>query len=391
MNKDFYAYYRIMIFTAILPYLILFIPSRIAGFNLTGWSWVIMLLASIYYIIKLYAKKTFPVLFWLPWIILIAVYIVFDFTWAGLQLTFQYLLPVLVGIVASSFVYDNEKMNWLFKQILLLTAAIIAIYLYSIYFMDGMTPNTAATPMLLSIAAALSIGVMYITNKVRYLILFGLLFLVPLLEVTRMGILVFVVIYMLHFANKKILYKSVAIASGAALILIVFNTDAVQEKMFKEGKGNITDLSFDYYNSEFMNTSGRSTFIEYYERGISESPIWGNGPRSDLNLLKDELGAESAVEVCNDYVAVRYYYGNVGLAALLLGFVCTYISVYRNFRKENNPYRYLIHSTVMILTITFLMFMYTDNILKYTIFFPNIYFALIGMSYAKYEEVNPIT
>src|SRR5690606_41820410 len=39
----------------------------------------------------------FPLLFWLPWILFMVVYLVIDFSFLGLQLTLQYTLPLLIG------------------------------------------------------------------------------------------------------------------------------------------------------------------------------------------------------------------------------------------------------------------------------------------------------
>ena len=57
-------------------------------------------------VINLSRTKTveFPILYWLPWILYMTVYLVFDFSFLGLQLTFQYVLPLLIGIVASGII-----------------------------------------------------------------------------------------------------------------------------------------------------------------------------------------------------------------------------------------------------------------------------------------------
>jgi hypothetical protein len=46
----------------------------------------------------------------------------------------------------------------------------------------------------------------------------------------------------------------------------------------------------------------------------------------------------------------------------------------------------LISTSTLSLFICFSMFMYTDNILKYTIFFPNYFFALIGITYSLRKD-----
>ncbi|HWR30008.1 MAG TPA: hypothetical protein VN631_09245, partial [Negativicutes bacterium] len=109
-------------------------------------------------------------------------------------------------------------------------------------------------------------------------------------------------------------------------------------------------------------------------------------PRADIYVLKEVTGDTGVSEAHNDYLAVKYNYGNVGLGLLLIGFIATFFDVYKKFRKEKNSYKMLLQSTVMILTLTFMVYMYSDNILKSTVLFTDLYFALIGMVYAKYES-----
>ena len=133
-----------------------------------------------------------------------------------------------------------------------------------------------------------------------------------------------------------------------------------------------------------MNTNGRASFLQYYEKGLRKAPFIGNGPRADLYVLKDVWGGLGVSEAHNDYISLRYNYGYIGLGLLLFGFVMTFFSIYVKFRKEKEAYKILLQSSVMILTITTLLFMYSDNILKATVFFTDYYFALIGIVYAKY-------
>jgi len=88
-------------------------------------------------------------------------------------------------------------------------------------------------------------------------------------------------------------------------------------------------------------------------------------------------------EAHNDYLSVRFNYGYVGLALLMFGFAGSFISLYKVARKHReNWYIWLISTSALTLYFAFVMFMYTDNILKYTIYFPNYFFAMIGIIYS---------
>ncbi len=390
-DKQFYAFYNWLFFCAFLPFIGYMFPSLpsafVGGFNLTGWAWLIMLLVTAYYYLQRYAAVTLPFWPWALWLAYLWLYLLFRFSFPGLQLTLQYLVPILVGVIASSFVYDKEKLHWLYKRMLMLSFFVVLLFAYGYLFRDGWTPYAAATPMLLSVTAALSIGAFYMIRKLRFIVFFFLFFLVPFIDVTRMGILVFLLIFIFHFANRQIFSKIAFSAIGLVLVLLVFNSKGFQEKTFYEGSGQLSDLSVNYYEpSSTMNTSGRANFLQYYERGLKTSPIFGNGPRADMYVLKAVWGGTGISEAHNDYLSVRYNYGFVGLAFLLFGFVSTFFMVYSRFRNEKAPYKFLVQSTAMILTLTFLVYMYSDNILKSTVFFTHFYFALLGLVYARFTD-----
>ncbi len=390
-DNKFYSFYNWLFFSAFLPYIQyafpFILPASIGGFNITGWAWMCMLPITLYFLFQSRSGKNFPVLFWIPWVTYMLLYLLIDFSFSGLHLTLQYLLPVMVGIAASGFTYNKEKMHWLYKRMLFLSVFVMCLFAYGKLFRGGFTPYSAATPMMLSIVGALSIGAFYLTKRLRFIVLYSLLFLIPFIDLTRMGLMVFLVILIFHFANRNIFSKVLFGALGLVLAIMVFNSKGFQEKTFYEGRGKLSDLSINYYEAgSLMNTNGRAGFLQYYENGLRKSPIWGNGPRADLYVLKVVWGGEGKSEAHNDYISVRYNYGYFGLGLLLFGFIADFVWLSIKFLREKNPYRILVQSSSMILLLTFLMFMYTDNILKATVFYSDFFFALFGISCAKFEE-----
>ena len=391
-NKTFYLFYRSLFLTTILPYLPYALldfsfPDNIAGKNMTGWAWIIMFLITLFCFFEGRVDRRYPLVFWMPWVLYLVLYLINDFSVPGLQLTIQLSLPVFIGYVASGYTYSKDELHWLFKKMLQVSFFVVFLFYYGMLFRGGWTPHGAANPMILSVMAAISIGFFYLSKKIVYMLIYLLLFSVPFVGVTRMGILVFVVIFMFHFVNRSISSKIIPISLGVLLAVFVFYSEGFQEKMFYDGSGDITDISFNYYEATGdMNTSGRVGFLKYYEYGLKEAPFWGHGPRADRFIRMGYGLNDDAVEVCNDYISVRYNYGYIGLSLLMFGFFCTFISLYRKYAKEKNGYKLLIYSTSLTLFFAFLLFMYTDNILKYTIFFPNYFFALIGMAFKLYEE-----
>lgn len=324
----------------------------------------------------------FPVLYWAPWILYIVIYLVNDFTYLGLQLTIQYTLPLLIGVVASGFKYTIVDFKWLFRGFIILCIFIYLLFLIGVIFRGGFGPSMAASVMFFSIAISFLSAFYFMTHENRYLLYIGILFLIPIIEITRMGIAATAAVFILHFANNKIRNKIFFGLLGGLALWFVFNTKGVQEKTFRKGTGELSELTFDYYANTNVNNNGRGLWKAVLQPGLKASPVWGNGPRADNEQLI-KITKQKAGEAHNDYLAVRYNYGYVGLGLLLTGFLLTFISLYRiSQRYKRNDLIWLLSTSSLTLFISFLMFMYTDNILKYTIYFPNYFFALIGITYS---------
>jgi hypothetical protein len=385
-EKNFTFFFKALFLTTILSYvnyIFPFLPSSIVGFNWSGIAWILMLLVTIVVLARP-KNFTFPLFLWMPWALYLVIYVSLEFTAIGLQLTLQYLLPILIGVVASQFDYTSHKLLYLF-QWLLKTSVLILILFFIYVNTRGDSPNEAATPMFFSVGAVIGLGLFFYTRERRYLFLYFLLFLMPFLSVTRMGLLVFSSIFILHFSNKGLGSKVLASFVGFVLLLFVMNSKGFQEKTFFEGKGGVSELSFDYYNNDNVNSNGRSSLQNALSKGIEKNPIWGNGPRADASVLGEVIGKESA-EAHNDYMSVTYNYGYVGLGFLLFGFGASFLQLLQMSKKMKHSLFQVIIGSQLTLFIPFLFFMYSDNILKYTIWFPNYFFALMGICFSMYAK-----
>ncbi len=384
-DKRFRTFYLWLVGTSLLSYLndiLVFLPRPLFGLNSSGIAWFTMFIVT-FFLIRI-NNSFFPIVFWLPWLLYLFFFLIIDFSFVGLQLTLQYSLPIFVGIVASQFEYTWQKLRWLFQVFFKLMFAVYSLFvIYKILI--GFAPNMAATPMLLLIGATLSIGLFFITKKRVFIVLYFLLFLMPFFSVTRMALVAFSAVFIFHFANNKLGNKIVAGVGGMLLLLIVVNSSGFQEKTFYEGKGNISEINLDYYDDESINSSGRKSWKIALEPGLEKEPLWGNGPRADAAVLGEVIGKEVG-EAHNDYMSVRYNYGYIGLALLLSAFGFNFLKLYRMRGKLKEPVFQLLISTSLTLFIPFLLFMYSDNILKYTIWFPNYFFALIGIVFSIHKK-----
>jgi hypothetical protein len=383
-NGHFKLFFLGLFATTLITYVdavFVFLPSTVFGFNWSGIAWITALLITLIILPKA-KQSSFPLIYWIPWIAYVLFYVVLDFTIAGLQLTLQYLLPILMGYLAANFRYSINSLSWILKGLVTTT---IIVFIISMYYkiLYGYSVSMAATPMFLLVLASLSIGLYFFTKIKGYLFVFGFLFLMPFLNVTRMAMLAFCLTYILHFTNKQFSSKIISMFLGGGLLLGVASSKGFQEKTFNEGSGELFELNVNYYEGDNFNSNGRKSWKAALEPGLESSPFFGNGPRADAPILGAMIGEETG-EAHNDYMSVRFNYGFIGLALLLFGFVTSFIKMYVMSRTKNDQVFQLIILTNLTLFIGFLLFMYSDNILKYTIWFPNYFFTMMGICFSIY-------
>lgn len=379
-------FFLVLFGTTLLSYInaiFVFLPDTVLGFNWSGIAWITALFLSIS-ILPSTKKSSFPMVYWAPWVIYILTYVALDFSTNGLQLTLQYLLPILMGYISGTFEYSRISLSWILQRLSKITAIIFFIGLfYTLVF--GYSFQISCTPMFLLIFACISLSFYFFTLKKIFLIIYSILFLIPFLNVTRMAILSFGLTYILHFANKRLSSKVTAAFLGGLLLLGVSNSKGFQEKTFYEGSGDINEISVNYYDSDNFNSSGRKSWKDALEPGLNAAPILGNGPRTDAAILGSVIGKEVG-EAHNDYMSVRFNYGFVGLVLLFFGFIGSFLKMLEISKIKKNKIFQLLVLSNLTLFIGFLLLMYSDNILKYTIWFPNYFFVLIGICFSIYSK-----
>ena len=171
--KSTLIYFKILVLTSLLSILnfILPISSSVLGYQLPGWSWIIVFLVSVYYIIFIIKKSFFTLNIWLPWGFLLLIYLVIDSSFVALQGTIQFIVPIMVGYVTGSLNYNNNiflKIINYFKYLIimiLLSVSLISIVRYGFL---GAAPAMYAH--FASIAGVLVISLYFSTKKFKYLL-----------------------------------------------------------------------------------------------------------------------------------------------------------------------------------------------------------------------------
>jgi O-antigen ligase len=200
-----------------------------------------------------------------------------------------------------------------------------------------------------------------------------------------MGILMMLAIAPLHFGFRNIFKRLIFTILILVGSVVIFYSPQFQAKMFYSGSGTISDI-FEYETNPDFNTSGRNTWKILMEDGLKEQPLFGNGPRSDLELFKEE--GVNIKEAHNDYLAVRYNYGWLGLILLLGGFLFQFIQLFSLKIYFVNAVHRIVFISALTLFIPFFGFMYSDNILKYSHSFGCFHFALIGIAFSLAKQIK---
>ncbi len=383
-DSNFRIFYKILFFTTLLPYIpyiLPFFPNQLGGFNMSGYAWIIMSVFSLLiFLYTIRVRTNFPYRLWLIWLLYLSITLFLNYSFYGLQLTLQYALPIMAGVIASRFKYDKVKLLWLLQGLLKNAIVIFLLFLFY-YTLTSYVPYTATNPMYLMVLACFSMGLYYELRLRRFLFLFFLLFLVPLLSVTRMAILVYLITMVLHFSNSKILGK-IFMGIFSVLVLIAWvNSKAFKEKTFHDGDGNIFQTSLKYSDDRNINTNGRTSWASALEPGLKAAPWFGNGPRADGVVIGALVNLDT-YETHNDYLSLRYNYGIVGLAMFLGALLSTFVGLRRISFKRDEVVLRIMYDSTLTMFIVLLLFMYSDNILKYTTWYTNYLFISVGICFS---------
>lgn len=387
MSKIFRSpvlFFQIICFTSLLLFFgyIPFLPENLLGLKYTTMSWMLMFILCIPFL--LYASRNrFPVFLFLPYFIYILIRTMDTPTVEAVQFMIQPMIPVLIGIIASSFTYSDrliERIAKMFRAFILFEAAIVVIAIFS----KGDIPNRASLVMSICVFGSLALGIFFINKNRRYLLYYLVFVLFTAFTVMRMATLLILLIFPFHFANRSLRFKFLSLLIVGLVGMSIFLSSTFQAKMFYTGQGNVTDISWDNPN---FNTSGRNSLKTYVEADLKEYPMFGKGPRKDIDLYTFN-NIERAI-LHNDYLLIRHSYGWVGLV-LFLGTL--FIQVYLLYIKKKQITKrnhFILWTATMTMFIPYFGFMYTDNIYLYGPFFGHFLFALIGIIYSVTSGNNP--
>lgn len=352
---------------------------QIAGFNLSGLAWVITLALSVLVISSKARQVSLPVWIVVPWgILLLSNWLGTEYPSA--QRTAQLLCPLFVGVATSSLTFSEAQLrqfSWLLRVASLV--ALIAVLLVTGIVVSGSLPETTAlAPQVMTVALLCCyFAARYAENREsRELVVWGLLALVPIIGVTRTGVVAVLLTLPLTLAPLGLAKRFIGMGAVAAAGLLVFYTTIFQQKMFESGEGTLSDiLEGDYRDS------GRKYMWGIFEEAIANDPWLARGTGAGEELSWGITDGMSGYPH-NDWLLLSYDYGVDGAALYLLTLIALALHAYLRARRARSPEARVLFFAGASAFVPFVAFMYTDNISIYVSFFGNLHFAILGLAYA---------
>lgn len=353
------------------------------GYNIAGFAWVVPLFISVIVFFNKRGKINLPVIIWMPWICVVIVYLVLSQAPNALQRSIMLLCPIFIGMTISKFNVGEEELKN-FTSIY----RYMAICLYAVVILKTGMLVTGSFPEATGLAPEVMTGALlcalfatnYAVGEKSALRWWAALAAIPVIALTRMGIIAAGASLLGTFAPMKIKKRFMFIVLIALLVSPIFYSERVQKKMFYSGEGTLSEASFD--NPDFR-TSGRKNVWDAMKYEINKEPWFGHGANSSESFVSMLTGG--LVHPHNDWLRLLFDYGYFG--TIVFG-ACMALQIYhvlKRARRAAGKTRTLLYAGASAF-IVFVLFMFTDNIILYVAFYSNFHFTILGIAYASYNK-----
>ena len=361
--------------------------SEFAFYSIGGFAWVIALAFAAMITVARANRITFPIGIWLPWIIIVVGYGITS-NYANLQRSTMLICPIVVGIGASTSRITDEDLSIFLVVIRVLSVIMIAIIVFLTgLLITGVLPgSTGFAPQAIStlLLSALFISG-YSYGNVKDIFWYRAIASIPIIALTRGPMIVTGLSLPLSFSPIKLQTRMIFFGVVAIAGLILFFSPRVQKKFFYSGEGTIEDLQ----DERKVSTSGRRRMAELLVVEIARRPVFGHGANASeefiLNYSRGQL-----THPHNDWLRFLYDYGLVGTTVFSLTLLIQIASLLRGARRSTGATQILFSAGASSF-LSFVLIMFTDNIVLYAAYFGNLQFTMLGLAYAADHRARRLT
>ncbi len=319
----------------------------------------------------------------------------------GLRVIIKYIYPLLLVITCSRVVHNHElaiTIGVLARKVGVL-AAILGIFSFieDILIMGVIWCGTARAINFISLMIFSLAMFSHIEKDKKNNLLLAILFIIPCVlwhfRTSIMGSLVALAVFSL-FKYKIKAVPILALLCGLG-IACVFMIPSLKEKMFVDKNMSIETIEKNGFETEQINTNGRTAIWEYLERKFNKGREWtGSGTGSVQREMYTNSEFYGGLQVPHsDYVQMLCDNGLIGMILYLLAMGMIIIHcfmIYNN--KRHNTYIRICAITAGCALAGVLATMYSDNTVNYsmcTLSFPvGFYGMTLGLIYAEKDKNN---
>lgn len=130
-------------------------------------------------------------------------------------------------------------------------------------------------------------------------------------------------------------------------------------------------------------TSGRKALWEKLETEIDNAPYFGHGANASEPFVSMLTGGLTHPH--NDWLRLLYDYGYFGAMVFAFCLIAQVLHILKRAKNAKGEARILLYAGASTF-ISFVLFMFSDNIILYAAFFGNLQFTILGLAYAAYTS-----
>jgi hypothetical protein len=366
----------LMLVFALIP--LTFVQNRVLGFQVSGWSWLLVLAAvGPLVVTEPLPQRALGLL--LPYLLFL-VYACATIAWTpsfgeGVATLAQFTVPALIYLLAWCVPYDPSFLARLRKVCLwaLGVAALLAIAVRS-GLPSSLGLELSPRPMAISLVVLFIVTTLHSRSWRFTLLMGGGSLAIAIATGSRMSSLVLLVMLLVSPSLRVPLRGRVAIAAASVvLVVLISQTAAFKERFFFSERASLMDV---LTVSENVNTAGRRELWPRLLEECTPTSVAGRGIGSST-LLSFDLSRGSLDHPHNEYIRCYCDVGWIGSILVWMFFLAAGIRSWAG--AFTGPDKSL-HGAAGQVVLALLIFAITDNPLSYTVHFMAPLAAILGFS-----------
>jgi O-antigen ligase len=351
----------------------------VLGYQVAALGWLIPLIFSLWSLTRGLGGFSYPLWIWLPWVCFVVIYTAVSDEPNAIQRSIMMLCPLVVGMAMSKAQIGKNALGALRKLMLYMAIALSVLVAFKagilltgvLPMITGLAGEVMTASLLCNVFAA-----QYVFGDRKVLKWWAILAAIPVIAVTRTAIVVNGLTLPLTFAPLSTLKRVIILCFIVIVGIGIFYSPRMQKKMFYSGRGTLEDVRWE--NEDFATSGRRHMWDKMWER-IDEQPLLGSGANaSEAFISKLTNGLKHPH---NDWLRLLFDFGYVGIAIFALSLLFQALHAYRMAKRAVGDISLLFYAGASSI-LSFILFMFTDNILLYAAFFGNLQFTILGLAYA---------